>query len=610
MTTDGRAAFRAACTMSLFLSFGVLAGRPVAHRQDPATPVFTSGVELVPVDFLVLTPEGDPILDLKPEEVTIRVDGRLRALRSLQWIQVARGSGPDGWIPPPFGSNTATDAGRGVIIALEDESLHTGREVPLRNAVKRFLDGLAPRDRVALVTMPYGGLRVDFTNEHDRVARSLASITGQAARGESGSDAACRTRRTLESLVGLLEGLGAPEGPTTVMFFTTGLAGPRRDAPVTMAPGRCELTAEHFQQVGAAAVKARTQFYVIQPDDPAIRLGPQPVENIAGFGFTGSDNLFEGIEHLSGVTGARRLHLSTAGDETLMRVVRETSGYYLAAFVPERSERNGERHRFDVSVSRPGTVVRARSELIIAGSDDRGRRPNTPQNMLREPRVFRELPMRTVGFVSREPDGRLKVIALAEAIEPETELRSAAAALFDRNGHLTAQATADAAALAASPVVTGLVAKPGAYRLRVAATDASGRAGTADYDLDAELAPAGPLLLSSMMVGLSRGGGFLPRLLFGAEPVALAYLEIYGPTNGVPVSMVLELATTPNGPARLSIPGAVAETRSSDRRLATAAIPIGGLPPGDYVVRAIVSMEGQTAGKVVRTIRKAAIGNR
>jgi len=153
-------------------------------------------------------------------------------------------------------------------------------------------------------------------------------------------------------------------------------------------------------------------------------------------------------------------------------------------------------------------------------------------------------------------------------------------------------------------VITGLVAKPGAYRLRVAATDASGRAGTADYDIEAELAPAGPLALSSMMVGLSRGGGFSPRFQFGSEPVALAYVEIYGQTGGAPVSMAIEIATAPNGPARVSIPGAVAETRSSDRRLATAAIPIGGLAPGDYVVRAVVSMEGQPSGRVVRTIRK------
>jgi VWFA-related protein len=571
--------------------------------QQP--PVFTSGVEVVAVDFRALSADGSAVTDLAPDEVTFKVDGRVRPLRSLQWIQIAQpaAASRDSWVPPPFGSNTASEAGRAVIIVLEHESLAPGREAPLRAAVARFLSALSPRDRVALVTMPYGGLKVDFTIEHDRISQAVAAIAGQAARDESGQDAACRTRRTLESLVGLLEGFGEPEGPTTMMFFTTGLSGPRRDAPLTMAPGRCELRVELFQEVGAAAIRARTQFYVIQPEDPALRTGPQPVETIAGANFTGSDNLFEGIEHLSGVTGARRLHLATAGNDTLIRVVKETAGYYLASFTPDRDERNGGHHRLEVSVARPGTIVRARPELIIS-RPDAGRRPNTPQNMLREPKVYRELPLRAAGFVSREPDGKLKVIALAEPIEGGTELRSASAALFDDNGRLSAQSTADAGSLTRTPLITALIAPPGAYRLRVAATDASGRAGTADYDLDAELAPAGPLTLSSMMVGLSRRGGFSPRLVFGPEPVAIAYLEIYGETNDAPVSLVLEIAGTPNGPARLSIPGAVAETRSRDRRIAAAAIPIGGMRPGDYVLRAVVSMQGHPSGRVVRTIRK------
>src|SRR5688572_4207560 len=203
MTTAVRLAFLVLVPASVVVALG--AAHPLAGPQDTQTPVFRSGVELVAVDFMALSPDGAPVTDLKPEDVTLRVDGRTRLLRSLQWIQVAGPGAPaTDWIPPPFGSNTASDAGRGIIIVLDDESLTTGREAPLRSAVRRFLSALTPRDRVALVTMPYGGLRVDFTNEHDRVAQSLATITGQASRGETGSDAACRTRRTLESLVGLL----------------------------------------------------------------------------------------------------------------------------------------------------------------------------------------------------------------------------------------------------------------------------------------------------------------------------------------------------------------------------------------------------------------------
>ena len=571
-------------------------------------PAFRSGVDLVTVDFLAFDSAGRPMAKLAQADVSLKVDGRARPIQSMQWIQVAdpvSGGGvrPE-TIPPPFASNTVGDAGRAVVIVLDDESLRTGREAPLRRAVNRFLSLLSPRDRVALVTMPYGGVKVDFTNEHAKVGESLSKIAGQASQSsEDGSQAACRTRRTLESLLDLLKGLGAQESPTTVLFVTTSLSAPRRDAPVTMAPGQCELKVELFQQVGIAASDARAQFYVIQPEDPAIALGRLQTENIAGAGFHGSDNPLEGIEHLSGVTGARRLHLATAGDDTLIQVLNETTGYYLLAFEPAPQDRNGQRHRLELTVAGDATL-RVRPDVMIARPDARKSSP-TPQAMLRAPKVFRELPMRAIGYSSRDREGRIKVIAMAEPIEPGVQLRSASAAVFDRNGKLTAQSTADAAALASTPMITALVAPPGAYRLRVAATDLEGRVGTADYDLVAELVPAGPLTVSSMMLGLSRKGGFSPRMVFGAEPVAVAYMEVYGDTRGTPVTVTLEVATTPNDPPALSIPGAVDNTPASDRRIATAAIPLGALPPGDYIVRAVFSMEGQPSGRVIQTMRKA-----
>ena len=343
---------------------------PAAQQQTPP-PRFTSGVELVPVDFYAVTSDGQPIPDLKPEEVTIKIGGRPRTIRSMQWIQVddAIVAAPVQRVvlpPAPFGSNAATDAGRGILIVLDNESLKTGREAPLRAAVHKFLMSLAPRDRVALVTMPYGGLKVDFTREHDRVSQAFSQIVGQADRNETGRDAACRTRRTLEALVGLLDGLSSPDAPTTVMFITSGLSGPRRDAPMSMAPGQCELRIELFQQVGISAAGARAHFYVVQPEDP----NPSSVlwrENIAGAGYTGSDNPFEGIEHLSGATGARRLHLATQGPETLLRVMRETTGYYLAGIEPNatiatvRNIRSTSRYRVRGSCCARGQTSSSRA---------------------------------------------------------------------------------------------------------------------------------------------------------------------------------------------------------------------------------------------------------
>jgi hypothetical protein len=55
-------------------------------------------------------PIGRPINDLASDEVSLKVNGRTRAIKSMQWIQVAapviEGTEPPVLIPPPFGSNT------------------------------------------------------------------------------------------------------------------------------------------------------------------------------------------------------------------------------------------------------------------------------------------------------------------------------------------------------------------------------------------------------------------------------------------------------------------------------------------------------------------------
>lgn len=84
----------------------------------------------------------------------------------------------------------------------------------------------------------------------------------------------------------------------------------------------------------------------------------------------------------------------------------------------------------------------------------------------------------------------------------------------------------------------------------------------------------------------------------------MAYLEIYGGKEGTLVGVAFEIARTPNGPALVTLPGAIAATSEPDRFLVTAALPIGALAPGDYVVRATVALQGQAGGRVLRPLRK------
>ena len=106
------------------------------------------------------------------------------------------------------------------------------------------------------------------------------------------------------------------------------------------------------------------------------------------------------------------------------------------------------------------------------------------------------------------------------------------------------------------------------------------------------------------MLAVSQNGALRPALEFSSEPAAIASLEVYGEREGKPIVATLEVAESVNGPAIMTLPLHVGATRESDAFSLTASIPIAGLAPGDYVLRATVNLQGRPQGRVVRTLRK------
>jgi len=588
--------------MSVRLILPAVALASVIAVQAPRLPAQSApAAPPVTVDFLAIGRDGVPAVDLAPGQVELKVDGRPRALVSLRYVTAAdQRTSPAPVLDPPYATNLASDLehpGRAIVLVVEDDSLDTGRERAMREAVAMLLMSLAPRDRVAVVTVPHGGLRADFTTDHAKVLRVFNAIIGQAPRAESDADAACRTRDTLQALTGLLDDLAGGEGPTTVVFFSTGLVGPSEmvlpppgvAGQVQPLVGRCILLPETFAQTGTASQVARANIYIVRPDVAA------PVRG-----------RLEGIENLAGVTGGVRLSMGAAAEVALSQVARESAGYYLASFVPEARERDGLVHRVELRAASPGPVIRARAGVLIpkAPAPMVGAVATPARDLLRLGRQFRELPLRVAAYVSRESGDWLRIAALAEPVERGAEITSAAIGVIDAKGQIVSQWSAAAADLQARPLVAGLIASRGLYRVRAVLTDAAGRRGSADYELDAALTPAGPLRLSSLVAGLSRDGRFVPRLEFGSEASAMVQLEIYGGSAGSAIGALLEVSDAPAGKTLVAAPLVLEATGQSDRVIARGSIPIGALPPGDFVVRATIEPQGHPAGRVLRTIRK------
>jgi VWFA-related protein len=552
------------------------------------------GGDAVSVGFLAVGRDGRPVMDLKSDEVQLRVNGRPRTITSLQRIDVAAASADAGAkpagppLPAPFGTNAtgggASGGGRMIFLVIEDSSFRPGSERLLKQSIDLFLNDLSAADRVALMTLPLTTVRTDLTTAAE-VRQALAKVNGVAPQRASDDELSARTRETLEGMRALLGSLAGNQTPSTVLFFSSGLSGTTR-VTGKMGTSSGDLSTEHFLNVGAAAAAARAQLYVIQGD---LTVGQRS----------------DGLENLAGVTGSQVMVLAAAGENPLNRIALETSSTYVAAFDPEPSERNGQHHRLELRITRADVTARAGSHLTIARTDAKSSRKGaaSPRDMLRESTVYRDLPLRVAAFPSRDADGKVKVVVVGEPSDSSGKITAASIGLYDMKGKLHAQSTAQADMLVAMPMTFAVVVPPGTYRVRLAATDATGKGGTADYEVAADLVTAGALKLSALLLGVD-AVGFKPVLQFRDEPAALATFELYGkPPTTLPLK--LELAATADGPALQQAQPAGSGTKDPDRFLVNGTFQIGSLAPGDYVVRAIVGTpESGGEGRVTRTLRK------
>ena len=573
---------------------------PVAETHARQAQVATERAAGPIVDFVVVDAEGAPVPDLQRTEIEVRIGDRARVVRALRRVTTAPAAPSASRLPPPYGTNDGVAAGRHFALVIDQESFAAGREQVFRGAVDGLLSQLTPADRALVAALPFGGVRVPFTSDKARVRVGIERVAGQGSRRESGSDLACRTRRFLESLEGWLREQPERAFPLTVVIFTSGMAAPRRDAPMGLMPGMCELEVEQYRRLAAAAGSARANFYVMQPADVGIGTSAPPATR-GGVGDIGSDNPLEGIEHLVGVTGGARLSLDETGTASLLRVARESASYYVAELEPVAGEVTGRSRPLGVRVTRRGVTVRARPAITLSEKPAPATASLTVKDLLASTDAFPDLRLRAGGFTVREADGKLRLGVVVEPAERGVTLASAGALLIGGDGQVASHWFAKDAA--ERPLLGALSATPGTFTLRVAAIDGSGRTGAAEMTVDAGLTPVGPLSLGSLMLGVSRGGATTPLLEFAAEPTAMAYFDIYGGTAGLPLSARVEIARDVDGPAVVALPLALARA-ADDRVIAAGTIPVGALPAGDYLVRGVVRLESGETGTVVRTLRK------
>ena len=589
--------------LAALLFVAVVWSAPSAARWPRPPTTEGQGGAIVTVDFRVLARDGTPVLDLKREDLVLEVGGRVRDVVALELMQ--SGSGPTQpqttaaqAPPPPFVTNQLPAAGRDVVLIVDDGGIPAGREQPVREALAALVSALTPDDRVSLI-LPRSGMVVKSTTTRTPVVGAIAGLKGRAESLETPAELACRSRLNLDALLTVFETV-VPSSPTVILFATNGFSPPtgveriaRRSGP----DGPCEITSGDLEMLSRTAATSRAHLF-----------GVQVIDDTASVAAAAGRDATAGLEQVARQTGNAVIRLMGDTAPAMTRIARQTSAYYLAAFEVPASERTGRSERVEVTVGRPDVEIHVRPSMVLPKAENRPVKITAPKprDMLSAAKTFRDLPLRAIAYTSHASgDARLRVVAVFESSDPSARLTAAAAALFDATGRAKVQWTAQPDALKQPPVVAALPApSPGTYRLRLAATDESGAGGTIDEDVT--VSAARTVSLSALVLGTPLGNAFAPRLQFVDEQSAVAMLEIAGAPRTATVSVSFELAASEAGPALATLSGEVRQERE-DLRVGHVAFPIGPMPPGDVVVRAVVAVDGQPLeGRPARTLRKVA----
>ena len=622
-----------------------------AQSAPQQAPAFKSSVDLVPVDVSVIASDGKPVTGLTPTDFTLTVDGRPRRIASAEFLSDSGDTKASARPASVTYSTNADTSGRLIMFVVDQSSIGPGRGRAAMESATRFISQLSPADRVGLITIPGSSTQIDFTRNHSLVTQALPRLVGQAetyptqyrigvseatavqqgdptqlstivdrecasirqpeeagiCRSRVASDVSGiaalvreRTQQTLGALRALLDRLAPTQTPKTVVFVSEGLVVER---------------VSDVSWLGPAAARGQVTIQILHLDSPT---SDASVAREAAT--SGRDRALgrDGLELLAGATRGGVFQVTSAADNAFARLAIELSGYYLLSFEPEAADRDGKLHKIKVAVPGRSGEIRSRSEFAIdykrAKTDE-----EVMADIVRSPLLAADIGLKLNAFSLKDAEtGKVRVLMVVEidrSANPDAHL-TLGYILTDADGHVaTSQIDRDVKAPIQSNkmqtyTVFMLSDTKGPHTLKVAVLDNAGRRGSVEHSFTPSLTTLGELRAADLLLAeeVENGGSVLPSI--GGEftsGVVATYIELYSDVVETlkSTSVMFEVSDNEDGRA---MDGAVGRVRAStadspDRRALEASFKTTLLPPGDYVVRAVVSANGKQVGRVTRPIR-------
>ena len=621
-----------------------------AGSPDQA-PVFRSGVEVMEVDVTVVDARGEPVRDLRAPEFTVTVDGQPRRVVSAEFISDS--TTPSGQPVKPrdpyVSNNTDRRPGRLIMLVIDRNNIETHALRSAVSALKNFVGGFSPDDRLALHTIPPPGPSVDFTTNHAQVLEAISRIIG--------SDDAVVSQYNISDYEAItFENRSNPIATQRLLFRACGDTDPNTMSPCDRDVEQEALTiATHIRQQTAASVSgygallknlrdvegAKSMIILSQglmlegSGGEASVLATLAAEarvsvNVLMFAHDATsasrsrmsetvsqdrDLREAGLESLASRSRGTLFRVVTNPQPILERLRTEISAYYMLGVEPAERDRDGRPHQIRVQVGRQNVQVRARRQVQYAKlTPNNWSRDVMIARVLRSPSANTELPMRLSTYTFRDAAPNKVKLILAAEIDPESMEKqldlAIGFAIFDQLGKavLSGQERKIYSANTDLPIryELAIAVDPGTYRLRLAAVDTAGKSGSVERDVAAfgmsnhEFA-IGDLILSEVREG--KGNDVrAPVVLQIADGQLATYTEMYTNKPGVldDTKVAFEIADTEDGPALQTTSADIRERADLTLRQALAVVPVGALPPGRYIVRAMFSKGDKQVGKLTR----------
>jgi VWFA-related protein len=618
------------------------------QQPPPPKPSFQSSVEVTSLDVTVVDDKGKPISTLTPADFVVRIDGNPRRVVTAEWVSLVGGADPAAAAPPDgYSTNeSAGGVGRLIVIAVDQPNIRFGGAMAIARAANAFIDRLQPSDRVAVAGIGLGAPSTAFTADRTRVKQAIARMVGQRtvqmrtahsialvealaiSRGdagavdtvvsrecaglppqevavcrlevesearEKGQDAAREGDESVQALTALFAGLRAIDAPKTLILISEGFISSENTSRII--------------ELGAMAAASRTSLYALKLDSQLFDItnARAPVNAFADRQAQG-----EGLEMLAGASRGALFTVTGSGEALFDRISTELSGYYLLGVESDGRDKDGKPHPIRIDVPRKGAVVRSRRQLVNAGSDRPT--PTSPRAAARaalsSPLIVSALPVRVASFALQGPERDRVQLLLHADIGTDyaaSKVVSVGYVITNAEGRVVENKSADMRLL---PVMNGIPSPlqftagaslaPGDYTLKLAVAEGE-RVGSVEHLIHAALPAGNGLTLSELMVGgpLEVGELLTPTIGYQVNFGSVhGYLEAYGAkTDGL--TMEFEIATSADAPALLNVDVPI-HTVSEQRAIFSKVMPVHALPPGKYVLRAILSADGASVRTLTR----------